>query len=181
MPLPEPDIQDLQNRTNLEYLDRAIRGLLDGMVPAGVFAPFGGTVAPPGWLICDGSSILRADYPRLFTAIGTRYGSVDGTHFNLPPAPERAVYGLTNPTDTPTTDGNTLGNRGPDHKLTTGEMPKHTHPQQSDTVVANGSAHWAYPSTSPFADLSRGGVTGQAGNDEPHNHGYIEANFIIKT
>jgi len=32
----------------------------------------------------DGSSLLRTDYSELFSAIGTMYGAVDGTHFNLP-------------------------------------------------------------------------------------------------
>ena len=37
-----------------------------------------------GWFACDGASKIRADLPELFAAIGTTYGSVDGTHFNLP-------------------------------------------------------------------------------------------------
>jgi microcystin-dependent protein len=45
---------------------------------------YGGATAPAGWLLCDGSSVLRATYPRLFAAIGTAFGNVDGTHFNLP-------------------------------------------------------------------------------------------------
>lgn len=39
---------------------------------------------PPGYLECDGSSISREQYPELFAAIGTRFGSVDSNHFNLP-------------------------------------------------------------------------------------------------
>lgn len=54
------------------------------LVPTATLVPFAGTSAPTGWLICDGSSLLRANYPTLFGAIGTNYGSVDGTHFNLP-------------------------------------------------------------------------------------------------
>jgi microcystin-dependent protein len=53
-------------------------------VPTGVIDMFGGSVAPTGWLLCDGSSVLRATYPNLFAVIGTAYGSVDGTHFTLP-------------------------------------------------------------------------------------------------
>jgi microcystin-dependent protein len=34
--------------------------------------------------MCDGTSYLRTAYPALFTAIGTAYGTVDGTHFNVP-------------------------------------------------------------------------------------------------
>jgi microcystin-dependent protein len=42
-------------------------------------------IVPNGWLKADGSAVSRATYSRLFTAIGTTYGSGDGsTTFNLP-------------------------------------------------------------------------------------------------
>ena len=52
------------------------------------------TSAPTGWLACNGASLLRASYPALFTAIGTTFGAVDGTHFTLPTiaAPASLVY-----------------------------------------------------------------------------------------
>lgn len=55
-----------------------------GMVPTGAMLPFGGAAAPTGYLLCDGSNVLRSDYAALFAAIGTAFGSADGTHFNLP-------------------------------------------------------------------------------------------------
>jgi len=40
---------------------------------------------PSGWLPCDGSPVSRSTYSRLYTKIGTTYGSGDGeTTFNLP-------------------------------------------------------------------------------------------------
>ncbi len=62
--------------------------------PAGVVLPFAGSAAPTGFLMCDGSSVLRASYPDLFTAIGTTFGSVDGTHFTLPDMRGRSVLGV---------------------------------------------------------------------------------------
>lgn len=47
-----------------------------------------------GWLYCDGRSLLRADYPALFTAISTRFGTADGTHFNIPDLRGRFVRGF---------------------------------------------------------------------------------------
>ncbi len=44
----------------------------------------GYTSVPTGWLLCDGTSYLRATYPSLFSAIGTTFGSADGSHFNVP-------------------------------------------------------------------------------------------------
>jgi microcystin-dependent protein len=44
------------------------------------------TSCPLGTIPEDGSSLLRASYPGLFSSIGTTYGSVDGTHFTVPDA-----------------------------------------------------------------------------------------------
>lgn len=70
--------------------DSAIHSVL----PAGVIVPYAGAAAPTGYLLCNGASVLRASYPDLFTAIGTTYGSADGTHFNLPDGRGRALLGV---------------------------------------------------------------------------------------
>ena len=50
--------------------------------------------APAGWLLCDGSAVLRATYPGLFAAIGGAYGAGDGaTTFNVPDYRGRVVVG----------------------------------------------------------------------------------------
>ena len=62
--------------------------------PAGSILQFGGTTAPTNWLICDGSAVSRATWPSLFAAIGTNYGSGDGsTTFNLPDLRGKAPVG----------------------------------------------------------------------------------------
>lgn len=46
---------------------------------------FGMATAPDGFLKCDGSAVSRTTYASLFTAIGTLYGTGDGsTTFNIP-------------------------------------------------------------------------------------------------
>ena len=65
-------------------------------MPAGVILPFAGATAPSGYLLCDGSSLLRADYSGLFAVIGTAYGAVDGTHFNLPDMRGKFMRGTDN-------------------------------------------------------------------------------------
>ena len=51
----------------------------------GMIAPFAMTSAPTGWLTCDGTAVSRTTYSDLFTAIGTTWGSGDGSStFNLP-------------------------------------------------------------------------------------------------
>jgi microcystin-dependent protein len=41
---------------------------------------------PAGFLAVDNTSQLRTSFQGLFNEIGTTWGAVDGTHFNLPPA-----------------------------------------------------------------------------------------------
>jgi microcystin-dependent protein len=43
------------------------------------------TVAPPGYLLCDGSEVSRTTYSDLFAVIGVYFGVGDNsTTFNLP-------------------------------------------------------------------------------------------------
>ena len=56
-----------------------------GSTPVGAIMPYGGSTAPTGWLLCDGSAVSRTTYAALYAVIGTTYGSGDGnTTFNLP-------------------------------------------------------------------------------------------------
>lgn len=46
---------------------------------------FAGTLAPEGYLFCQGQTVSRTTYAELFAAIGTAHGQGDGsTTFNLP-------------------------------------------------------------------------------------------------
>ena len=57
----------------------------DRVIPAGLIAPYGGSSAPTGWLMCNGQAVSRTTYATLFNKIGTAYGAGDGsTTFNLP-------------------------------------------------------------------------------------------------
>lgn len=63
-------------------------------LPAGSVMPYAGAQIPQGWLLCDGRTVGRSDYPALFAAIGVTYGSGDGsTTFRLPDLRGRVVAG----------------------------------------------------------------------------------------
>lgn len=64
-----------------------------GGVPVGAIIAYGGTSAPSGYVLCDGSSLLRASFAALFAVIGTTFGSVDGTHFTIPDLRQRFPIG----------------------------------------------------------------------------------------
>lgn len=54
------------------------------LCPVGTILPFAGDNAPTGWLLCNGASISRSTYATLYSVVGNRFGSVDGSNFNVP-------------------------------------------------------------------------------------------------
>lgn len=63
----------------------------------GDYKMIAGSTIPDGWLLCNGAAVSRTTYAKLFAAIGTRYGTGNGsTTFNLPNFNGRHVLGTTN-------------------------------------------------------------------------------------
>jgi hypothetical protein len=70
-----------------DYTDNAVSNISSGesSSPTGVILMFAGTVAPTGYLLCDGSAVSRSTYSALFSLIGTSFGvGNNSTTFNLP-------------------------------------------------------------------------------------------------
>lgn len=160
--------------------------------PVGSVQMTAAAAAPSGWLLCEGQSLLRADYPALFTAIGTTYGSVDGTHFTLPNIKGKVPVGL----DSADTQFDVLGETGGEkaHTLTIPEMPMHQHQQVFSThAIASGGGSTLGGMTNSggnqagaaqqHTNYSGGDGTTDPGESLPHNNlqPYIVLNYIIKT
>ena len=64
------------------------------LIPAGTIIMTGASSAPTGYLLCDGTAISRSTYASLFAAIGTAYGTGDGSStFDLPDLRDRFPLG----------------------------------------------------------------------------------------
>lgn len=71
---------------NLTLTNGTLAATGGASIPPGCFLQFAGTgEAPSGFLLCNGAAVSRTTYANLFFAIGTTYGTGDGsTTFNLP-------------------------------------------------------------------------------------------------
>jgi microcystin-dependent protein len=88
------DGQQLAGRQRLLAVPYAQHAAASGFPPGSIIA-FGGATAPPGWLLCDGSTVSRAQYPQLFAAIGATYGAGNGSStFQLPDLRGRFLRGF---------------------------------------------------------------------------------------
>jgi microcystin-dependent protein len=63
----------------------ATTAFVHSLLPPGAVVPFAMNTAPTGWLKANGAAVSRTTYAALFSAIGTTFGSGDGsTTFNVP-------------------------------------------------------------------------------------------------
>lgn len=144
-----------------------------GGTPTGAVFEYTGATAPFGYLFCDGSSLLRSDYPALFTALGgasSEWGLPDGTHFNVPDFRGRMPVGVGTHADVSTLAAN-------DGVAVASRRPKHQH-----SIKASGQAGASNDSVS--AGLGDGGgsnaLTSLASSPSDTSP-YLVVNFIIKT
>lgn len=125
--------------------------LLDGQhgswyAPPGAIMDYAGSTAPDGWLLCYGQTVLVADYPNLYAAIGNTFGGTPSTNFVIPDLRGRVVAGEDDMGGTAANRitnavsgfvGTTLGATGgsQSHTLATTEIPAHSH----GTTVTNAT------------------------------------------
>lgn len=96
-----------------------------------------------GWLVCDGRSLLIADYPELYNVIGTSFGSVDEDHFNIPDYTSCALgmFGTSANTRglTTRTIGTFVGTETT--TLSVGNLPAHSHTGTTDAGGVHSHSH----------------------------------------
>jgi microcystin-dependent protein len=167
---------------------------LDGLIPPGTMVMWAALVAPPGWVICDGSLLSRTLYPDLFFYIGTTFGAGDGTTtFAIPDMMGRHPVGMA----PLTTDSvfKTLGYNEGNTNDAAGQTSRssrsrhlHTHTISGEpypTGVARGTAtpSGEVVSKGAYDGHSHGGVTGSRATNNTTDtlHAILTLQFIIKT
>ena len=83
------------DQTKTDQLLSAMKNLGKMVVPIGTVVFYLGTTIPDGYLLCNGASLLRTEYPELFEVLGAKCGSVDSAHFTLPDTHHRFLEGTT--------------------------------------------------------------------------------------
>ena len=128
-----------------------------GIVPAGTVIPYGSTSAPYGYIKCNGAAISRTVYADLFVAMGTAFGSGDGsTTFNLPDLRGEFIRGWD--------DG-----RGVDSGRSFGSSQSHafqdhTHNHSDHTAGFSHQTHYSGPHGPSSQYDSTRTTTGASGN-----------------
>lgn len=127
-------------------------------VPTGAMFDFGGDTAPDGFLLCDGTAVLRTgDTAALFGVIGVIWGPGDGsTTFNLPDFRRRVAMGSGG--TAVVSPANTVGSVGgaETHSLSGAENGTHNH---NGAGTISGNVAGGSPTGITMGANSTSGVT----------------------
>lgn len=147
-----------------QFIPANVSGFVPFLMPVGSLQMYAGSGVPTNWLRCDGASVLQADHAELFAVLGTIYGSVDGTHFNVPDLQQRFPVGAQ-----PSVLNRGVVGGEASHVLTGAEVGAHGHAVgtlqnaahgHADTIAVNndGSHSHNFPSQTAAASHSHLGT-----------------------
>jgi len=161
----------------------------------GTIIPWSSSSIPSGYLECAGTAVSRTTYADLFAAIGTTYGSGDGsTTFNVPDLRDKVVKCVSNSQNAGTTGGgntatpnsHSYGNTS----LSNSTIPSHNHNKGS--IGTPGNYSMTAGGGNRATQLSNIN-TNSTGSGSAHNHSvntgslsstlqpYIAVIYLIKT
>jgi microcystin-dependent protein len=114
------------------------------------------TGVPDGWLICDGSELLKSEYPELAAALGNTWGTPSSPdYFKLPDLRGRAPIGTNSVIGDPNVSARLVGTQiGEEtHTLVAAEIPAHTH--GSSGAITGGITGGSHSHHTAYKTLDR--------------------------
>lgn len=139
-----------------------------------------------GYLLMDGSSYTRDDYPRLWSLVKRNgaYGTISGATFTLRDMRGRTTFGKSQ-NGTFATLGSTGGSEK--HAITVSEMPQHSHPHSGTSIAMVYTAGGSAGQFTQFGTVgvrgadAVGGNTGNAGGGQAMNllNPYVVVNYAV--
>jgi microcystin-dependent protein len=115
-------ISDITSLVQKDSMINSINALhSSAKITPGTIIMYGGSTAPEGFLVCDGSAVSPSDYSDLYDVIGSTYGLTADGNFKVPNLKGFAVIGSYGASNL----GDTTG-----HKkitLSTNHIPSHRH------------------------------------------------------
>jgi microcystin-dependent protein len=149
--------------------------------PTGSVIAYTGTSSPSGWLLCDGSSVLKTTYSNLYAVIGYTFGGAGDT-FSLPDYTGRFLFGGASTSSiNASVDATNLDSYSGsvDTKLTVSSTPTTTTGEFYYQVYADGSKTTAITAitVASSGSLTSGSVTLPSATFVPNSY---SINYIIK-
>lgn len=161
------------------------------VMPVGSIVPFAGPTAPTCWLLCDGSSKLRIDFPALFAIISVIYGAEDEDHFTVPDLRGRSPLGVSPgiPESERPSERLLATTGGQENHLNTANesaLPAHNHSAYLEGTQASEVEAVKSTCAAHVYDAGASIPTDQTTQEQastPHNtmHPFLTLNFLIKT
>lgn len=152
-------------------------------VPIGTLNPFLGSIAPYGYLLCQGQKVSKITYKELYEICGDTFGQSTDTEFYLPDLRGQTIAGYKEGDSTFGTLGGLIGSlthlhSTGNHTLTEGEIPSHAHglTQTYDVLRPGGG-----PGSIALSNWTgTSGLTSHTGDSQPHNHGDTSSNSSLQ-
>jgi microcystin-dependent protein len=171
-------------------------------VPVGMMVMYAGGTVPAGWLICQGATLLIADYPALYSVLSTTYGGNGTTNFLLPNLAGRVPVGAGGTATGALTGANgagvgiteaglgrAIGSTGGYSSVTLTSaqsgLPSHTHSYNDyyrlyGTALTAGTYWLNSNSQSELARYTGDASASDASSSHENRMPYLVLNFIIR-
>lgn len=175
----------------VQTIAESIKTMMDKAIPIGTIALYGANADPEGWLRCDGRLINRNTYPKLFQAIGTKFGSTTVSNFRVPDFRERVPVGAG---DGAKYDLNDKGG-ATTINLTVDQLPAHTHQigevedqnrrfqaRTADQDIGIGTSGYTYLTSTGNNGAGRSPIATSTGSGAPVDvrQPYLGSIYIIR-